>query len=237
MRHEKQQRLKFECEMQDYGTQKWEEGTGFLKCSIRTNTQVDMQYHIQHNHTAEGLGKKLHSETQLANFLQKKGLDFDRDWTNRISFRYCTSIQPSTNSARPDFFLPSISAKLNAVVLLGNDEFAHRQYPCDLRRVLDIANALDKTPEFAGVSLLYIRFNPHYFRKGSKYLDPPLNESHETLFKFIQSLTEKDIKQKGVNLIYMNYDQTPEGNLQMFENQDNENDYVKIYKSCVVQLI
>jgi hypothetical protein len=220
--------------MQDFGTQGYQ-GDG-IKCAIRTKTLLDMEYHIQRNHTTEGLGKKLQSETRLAKFFEQHKLDFDRDWTNRIDFKSCKRIEGNACSARPDFFLPSVSANLNAVVLVGNDEFAHRQYACDLQRVHNIANALDQHSDFRGLPILYIRFNPHYFKVGSTFYDPPLQQSHQKLLQLIEALSHQDVVNKGVNLIYMNYDLTEDGKLCLFESS-SDNDYVEIYKPCVTKIL
>jgi len=234
--HEIQSSYAIECIMQDFGTQPWTQDNG-IKCVIRTKTQLDMEYHIQRNHTTEGLGRKLQSETRLAQFLTSKGQDFDRDWLNRISFKGCKNIEGGACSARPDAFLPSQSVRLRAIVLIGNDEFAHRQYQCDFQRVFNIANALEQTLEFKGVPLLYIRFNPHYYRKNDVYYDPPLNVSHEKLWELILNLSPEDIK-SGINLIYVNYD-TTNNQLDVFNQKDEveSNDFAKLYQSCVIKQI
>ena len=124
-----------------------------------------MEYHIQRSHTLNGLGKKLQSETRLAEFFASKDQDYDRDWVNRISFQHCQNIEGGKFSARPDFYLPSQCVRLNAIVLVGNDEFAHRQRACEFQRVFNIAQALQQTAEFKDQPILYLRFNPHYFTR------------------------------------------------------------------------
>ncbi len=75
------------------------------------------------------------------------------------------------------------SARLNAVVLCGNDESAHRSYPRDFQRTWNIVQALEQTNEFRGAKILYIRFNPHVFRKGKTFFDSKLEDAHKLIFK------------------------------------------------------
>jgi hypothetical protein len=75
--------------------------------------------------------------------------------------------------------------------------------------------------------ILFIRFNPHHFRKNGKYFDPSLKSGHELMLTTLKSI--KEVK-PGVNLVYINYDSTY-GELDIFKDVDN--DYAKIYKDCV----
>jgi hypothetical protein len=208
-------------------------GSG-LACDIRTQSEEKMLVHKKNNHTLEGLGKKLHSETKMAEFFDSQEIKYDRDWCNRIAFKDCKHIEGNKFSARPDFFLPSESARLGALVIIGNDEFMHRQYPCEFQRVFNIANSLDQTPEHKGVPLVYFRVNPHSYRKNQKYIDPPLDVVHNVMWNTVQSLTKECIK-PGVNLVFINYD-TTNGNLDLFE-KDTSNDYTQLYRHCVLRIV
>ena len=106
---------------------------------------------------------------------------FDRDWMNLINFKHCKNMEGGKSSARPDFFLPSFSAKLKSIVILGNDEFAHRQYPCEFQRIFNIATALEQNVDFTGLPIFYIRFNPHYFQKDGIFHNLKLNLAHEVI--------------------------------------------------------
>lgn len=250
--HEEQKSYPYGCVFQDGGTQTWTQGNGIV-CSVRTKTERHMEYHIQRNHTAEGIGLKLQSETKLAEFFLSKGQKFERDWANRIDFTTCKDVvTEGACFARPDFYLISQCVRLQAIVLVGNDEFrshffsanthrvqhpflcSHRQYPCEFQRVFNIANSLERSNggHFRGVPLLYIRFNPHYYRRDGIYYDPKLEVAHEKLWKTILDLQPSDLKQ-GVNLVYCNYDET-NGNVDVFD-KDPDNDYAKLYKPCVIK--
>ena len=202
---------------------------------MRCSTARDLDYHTQRHHTEEGLAAKFESETKLAQFLQTKGVAFDRDWTNRLDFKRCSQMQVEGGalSARPDFFLPTLSAELGAQVLLGNDEFAHRRYPCDLQRVFNIGNALQNSPGCRDVPLLYVRFNPHFFYRDAVLHDRPLAESHRLLWKVLQTLKNYKL-QPGVNLLFIQYD-TCDGELELFSGPESEgNDFAKILRECVL---
>jgi uncharacterized Zn-finger protein len=221
------------CPMVDSSTDTYIANTQTIKCTIRCPTQLALQYHIQRNHTADGIAKKFHSENKLALFFQSKNIAFDRDWTNFIRFTNCKNMEGSRTSARPDFYLTSISANLGCVFLVGNDEFSHRVYPCDFQRVYNIANALDQDKHFKDVPLVYVRFNPHFFKIDNTYYDPKLEVAHEFLLKTIMSIKKEDVK-LGVNLIYVNYD-VEKGKLCVFDDaKKEENDFVVLYESCVL---
>ena len=224
--HEKQASYKFGCNLQDSGTQVWTPGD--VACSVRSKTARHRDFHIQRNHTVEGLARKLESETKLAVFFATKGLSIDRDFLNMVQFKSCQNIEGKRSHARPDFHLVEESARLGAIVLVGNDEFAHRQYACDFQRLFNIANALEQVPEFKGVPLLYMRFNPHHFTRDGKYFDMPLSTAHELLFSTIKDISTV---KPGVNLVYINYDMT-DGRLDVFNT--TENDYATLYEPCVV---
>ena len=200
-----------------------------------------MEYHIQQHHTPEGIARKFHSETQLAKFFDSNHVSYDRDWVNRLQFKTCQNIEGNCMSARPDFFLPEFSAKLKCVLLVGNDEFAHRQYACEFQRVWNIAQALEQTPEFRGVPIVYVRFNPHHFQINGKLENVPLETAHQRLLGHLQTLSPAAIR-PNVNLIYMQYDQK-DGLLQVFADASDDTssslgstDYRQVFASCLLDI-
>lgn len=225
--HETQKTYNFACKMQDGGTQLWSEGD--ILCNIRCKMALDLDLHIERNHTFEGIGRKLHSETKLAEFLTSNNIAFDRDWLNHIRFTNCKNIEGGYSSARPDFFLPEESARLGAVTLIGNDEFAHRQYSCDLKRTFNIVNALEQTDEFKGVPILYIRFNPHAYHRDGVHYSHPLNVGHQVILSTLQKIVNL---KPGLNLVYIHYDRT-NGLLDVLK-QDEGNDFTQILKECLL---
>lgn len=232
--HEKQAGFEHACEFDDASIELHSVVTAGVQCTIRCETLQHMAYHIQRNHTPEGIAVKFDSENKLAAFLDAKNISYDRDWVNFIQFKHCKNMEGKRVSARPDFYLPEFSGKLGAVVLIGNDEFAHRQYACEFERIFNITNALEQTPVFKGVPLIYIRFNPHFFRINNKVYDPKLERSHTMLLQCIQMLVKDDVR-PGVNLIYINYDCDAEGQLCIF--QEENNDFCKLFASCVIKVL
>ncbi len=232
--HEEQKGYPIECKLSEFSTDEYICGEN-VQCTIRCKTQIHMDYHIMRNHTAEGFAAKMASESKLAAFFTKNNITFSRDRQNFISFRNCKEvIEGGHFNARPDFYLFEKSAELGIVLLVGNDELAHRQQQCDLQRIMNIATALQETTEFKDVPLVYIRFNPHHFYVNGVCFDPNLADSHDKLLDVITCLKKEDIR-PGVNLIYINYDQT-NGQLDIFKDNPN-NDYVAIYKPCVIKVI
>jgi hypothetical protein len=225
--HEKQKSYKFACCMQDGGTQLWNNGD--VPCSIRAKTKQDMDIHIERNHTVEGLGKKLRSETKLAQFLDSNSISYDRDWGNLIKFSGCQNIEGGKSSARPDFFLPEFSLLWKAIVIIGNDEFAHRQNVCDLQRTFNITQAVQQTNEFKDMPILYIRFNPHSYQRDGVFYSHPLVFGHNILLEKLRNVCKLN---DGLNLIYIHYDES-NGNLDIFDNEKT-NDFGVILRDCVL---
>ncbi len=227
--HERQRNYLFVCQMQDGGTQLFENGNGLL-CTVRCRTIRHLDYHIQRNHTLEGIGKKLESETKLARFFESIGIAYDRDWVNKLNFKGCENMQGTASYARPDFFLPIESARLCAIVLVGNDEFCHRRYPCDFQRTWNIVQSLQQTKEFKDAIIIYIRFNPNFYCKGKTFYDPPLATGHKAIMIALQNIDKTKLK-PGLNMIYINYDLDEQGNLEVFKQE--ENDFATVLKDCV----
>ena len=228
--HEEQKNYQFLCPMQDSGTQIASQDEEDVKCTIRCKTKHDLDTHIQRHHTEEGIALKFKSEQQLAEFFDKQQISYDRDWVNRIAFKTCKNIEGNKLSARPDFYLHAKSAQLGCVFLVGNDEFAHRQTSCEFQRMFNIANSLEQTKEFKGVPIVYVRFNPHFFRKEGKFFDMPIAESHKLLLTTIDSIV--NIK-PGVNLVYVNYD-TQDQKLCVFQDAEQDDSYSKLFVNCVL---
>jgi len=227
--HEEQKTWDFECPMQDGGIEFWT--TGYIHCSVRAKTAQDLDYHIARNHTKEGIASKLHSEQKLADFLTSQHVVFTRDWMNHIQFKNCANIEGNKTSARFDFFLPTESARLEANVIIENDEYAHRDYTCDSQRIVNITHAIQQTKESHDVRVLCIRFNPHHFRKDGHLFSHKLEEVHQKLLTTLQSLTKDDLHD-GLNLVYINYDST-NGVLDIFGKEDSN--YPKWFQDCVIR--
>ena len=99
---------------------------------------------------------------------------------------------------------------------------------CEFQRIFNMANALQQTSEFKGVPIVYVRFNPYFFRKDGKFYDMPLAESHKLLLTTIQNFT--NLKQ-GVNLVCINYD-SRDGKLDIFEDIE-EDSYAQLFSNQV----
>ena len=77
-------------------------------------------------------------------------------------------------------------ARLNAIVLIENDEFGHRQYPCDLQRTFNIVQALGQTVGFKDMPILYLRFNPHTYHRN--YFIHPLEIGHGVILSTLKNI-------------------------------------------------
>jgi hypothetical protein len=226
--HEKQKAYTFICDMQDGGTQKCTQSD--IPCTIRCKTQLDLEYHIERNHTLTGLANKFESETKLAEFLTKKNINFTRDRENTIRFTTCKNIDFGKKSARPDFYLICKSAELGVFLILENDEFAHRRISCDFQRLYNIVVALRANSDEM-IPIVFVRFNPHHFQRNGVYHSMSLKEGHEKLYKVIQSITREQLIH-DINLIYVNYDRTDD-KLDVFSDVEI-GDYAEFFEKYVI---
>ena len=99
----------------------------------------------------------------------------------------------------------------------------------------NIVQALQQTEEFKDLSIVFVRFNPHYFKVDDRFFDMSLREAHEKMLQTIENLKQEEIK-PGVNLIYINYDQK-NGKLCLFEDSNEINDYAKIFRDSVIKIV
>lgn len=118
--------------------------------------------------------------------------------------------------------------------MIGNDEFSHRQYPCDFQRTWNITQSLEQTKEYKGVPLLYLRFNPNFYQRGKTMFDAPLATGHQVLLSTLNSLQATNLK-SGLNLVYIHYDTNAKGDLCIFDAEDN--DSVTLFRECVLNMV
>jgi hypothetical protein len=214
-RHEEQSTYAHACGMVDSGTQHWNSYEDGLQCTNRCQTPQKLDWHIQRNHTEEGIAKKFESERKMATLFNKHKIAYEHDWANLVKHADCKALKRyfTGKSSRPDFRLIILGVLLRAIVLVGNDEFAHRRYACDFDRTLKITSALEAVTEFAGLPVIYIRFNPHFYTVDGVFFDPDLPTRHQALLDVLAQLESGDIQlvnPTGLNLIYMYYDQVTE---------------------------
>ena len=205
--HEKSKSWTFVCTFKEGRLHTEDECSDGIPCGVRCEFQWGLNYHIQAAHTDEGLRKKHRSETQCATFFDSKNSPYDRDRVNHVSLICKPDLKLSGSRCFPDFYMLAFSAKLNAHTIFGNDENNHRQYPCDLRRTLEMTTAISSAPGNFGVKIVYIRFNPHFYTVDGIVYDRPLSVLHEEMWNILESLTAESLIHDGLNLIYINYDQ------------------------------
>ncbi len=214
--------------------------TGDLACTTRCQRGDQLERHVQMCHTNEGIAKRLRTEQQMADLFTKACVPFDRDAKNIVRHSSCESIKRyfRGHHSRPDFHLYSLQASASALVLVGNDEFAHRRYDCEFDRMLKIYSAIAATSEFHNVPMFYIRFNPHHYEIDGVLHDPPLVERQKKLLELIAGIDKGEITPHtpGLNVIYMFYDKDAEGNLEILkdENVDTVNkEFAMVIRECV----
>ena len=243
--HERSKHWTFVCPMQDCGTDVFVASSEGLACGAKFPRGDALDRHIQWNHTPEGMAARKQTEDKMEQFLTKNDILFSRDRNNFISFANCKDLKTLGKRVFPDFELIGLSAKLGARVLVENDESEHRRYPCDMRRLLAIRQALFEGGE--NLKMIVIRFNPHFFMVGDTLYDPSLPERFKRLLNVLQNLK---VVQNGpdVQLHYLFYSQTEDADqadeewqkLDVFvniERDDINHQNVARLRPCVMQAI
>jgi hypothetical protein len=222
------------CEYQSYSTAK----EGPLACSLRFKNAHTLHYHVQAAHTEDGLRKRLKSENLMAAFFDERKIPYDRDFQNVVAHNSCANLRKYFNGthSRPDFHLFQMQAQASAVVLVGNDEFAHRRYACEADRMIKIASALGACAEFANVPVVYVRFNPHFYEVDGVLFDPPLETRYAQLEQVLESVRTRTLPLKnatGLNVVYMYYPQAG-GEPETLQVEDEPNaEFTMVVRACV----
>jgi uncharacterized Zn-finger protein len=211
--HQDQQTWKHVCQHVKSSVQLKEAGDGLFACEKRFPTEAAFAHHIKRHHTQEGHQKwPRESEQRLADFFTSKGIPFDRDRVNHISFTACKATLEVEEHQRafPDFHLFSASEMLGypVVLICCNDENQHRRVACEFKRVWSIFHALRQVPAFQEVPVVMIRFNPHPYKKNGVQFAPKMATRHAHLLETIQGLKgrREELNGQAPNLIYMYYD-------------------------------
>jgi hypothetical protein len=182
----------------------------------------------------------------MARFFEHHAIAYERDSANRVDFRTCPAVQVEggRSYSRPDFFLPEYSIRLQALIIVCNDEFAHRRYTCEFQRVFNTVNALCARDNQSGTRVLFIRVNPHFHHVGTKMYDVPLAETHTQMLALLDRLQPSDLFE-GVSLAYVGYNRNDDGTLCVFDTDtdtDTTDDdtldgcYVDLYRDCVIHV-
>ena len=225
------------CTFDDYST----DATGRIPCDRRFRRLCDLEYHIQSSHTVDGLRSRLFSENSLAEWLSTEGLPFDRNFENIVSHSSCPKLAATFTGrySRPDFHLFLMQQQCRTVVLVGNDEFAHRRYACDAERMVKIASAIASCPEFHDIPIVYIRFNPHYYKVGGRLYDPPLHVRYSALKSVLDAVQNRTFPLRhptGLNVVFLFYDIESPGSkvpLHLVADNADGDTFASVIVSCV----
>jgi uncharacterized C2H2 Zn-finger protein len=194
-----------------------EHSSNGIPCGMFFKDEKDLARHVKMAHTAAGLANKTHSTEQLmADFFDKNGIDYTRDQANTISLRACAEMKLEGHRVRPDFFLGALSSQVGYHVLIGNDEAAHRRYPCDFKRIIEMNTALCQGSVGPTGKIVYIRVNPSPYKVDGVLHTPSLEQVHAKLLTLLKALPSMELL-SSLNLIYLDYDQTSQIHLRPWQ--------------------
>ncbi len=207
--------------MVDYGAEVYNRSNG-IACGMYFKKQHDLCGHLQACHTLEGIADKKQSEAKMLTFFKSRNIVYSHDQENRVTIAGCPALRLEGNHARPDF---QILDFMDKIVLVCNDEDQHRSYgaDCELYRMFKIASVISAVPGQASIPILYIRFNPHYFRIAGVHHDLSLAERHRQLERVLNEVRDGTrLVNGGLNIWYMFYDRDANGRLSLFNKCDTE---------------
>lgn len=169
------------------------------QCDICCVSRSHLDFHVQKHHRAAPSD----SEEALASFFQSRGIVFTRNWSNRIRL----PLDCTTTSARPDFYLHTLSKAKNISIFVDNDENQHKRYTNEWDRLRGIEAALLQIEETKNMPIVFVRFNPGPYVVDGATRQSSMEQAHERLLETINNLQTSRLT-KGINLIFMFYDTT-----------------------------
>jgi hypothetical protein len=195
----------FSCIYQDHSSEKYS-GNG-IACALNFKSATSLGYHVRAVHDKEHTFK-LPAELAVRDALQLAFGDIvQHDWQNYLPLTECAS--GGNSSYRFDFRTPAPLGTEMAIIT-EVDEFQHRRYPCDLKRMLDAAQVL--MLEFPSTPVVFIRWNPDPRTINKVHFNVPFKERVSALMRVLQNepaLEGKrlsELVKPGLNVVYMYYD-------------------------------
>jgi len=212
------------CAYQDYSPVKFQ-GHG-VECGAHFASATSLNYHIKERHDANHVFK-LPAELAVRDALKVHvGAALQHDWLNRLPLSGCDG-EKKNSSYRFDFRTPAPPGT-EMVVITEVDEFQHRRYPCDLKRMLDAAQVL--MLEFPLTPVVFIRWNPDPRTIGLVNFNVPFSTRVDTLMRVLLDEPVLDNKRlselaskKKFNVVYMYYDLDADRTVRMLNEACGEN--------------
>lgn len=196
----------FPCPYQDHSSKKYT-GEG-LSCETFCLSATSLGFHIRKRHDKEHKFKMPAELAVREELKQTFGEAMQHDWQNYMSLGSCESV--GNSSYRFDFRTPAPEGS-EMLVVTEVDEFQHRRYPCDLKRMLHAGQILMQ--EFLDTPIVFVRWNPDPRKIGAVHFNVPLKERVKMLMRVLQNEAVledgkkmSDLVSKGLNVIYMYYD-------------------------------
>jgi len=215
----------WKCKYQDYSPAVYK-GAG-IECGAHFSGATSLNYHIKERHDKDHVFK-LPAELAVRDALKKHfGAAMQHDWLNRLPLSCNDGGGGKSAFYRFDFRTPA-PLGTEMVVITEVDEFQHRRYPCDLKRMLEAAQVL--MLEFPSTPVVFIRWNPDPRTIGRVPFNVPFASRVETLMRVLQNepaLNGKRLSEligkKNLNVVYMYYDLDADLTVRMLNEACGEN--------------
>jgi uncharacterized Zn-finger protein len=196
----------FPCDFQDFLPVKYD-GEG-IPCGLNFPSAVSLGFHIRERHDKEHVFNMPAEMAVREALTQTFGEGMQHDWKNYLALGSCESV--GSRSYRFDFRTPSPPG-FEMLVVTEVDEFQHRRYACDLKRMLHAYQVL--LLEFQDTPIVFVRWNPDPRKIGAVYFNVPFDERVKQLTRVLQNEAVfengkkmSDLVREGLNVIYMYYD-------------------------------
>jgi hypothetical protein len=234
---------KFSCPYQENSSELYT-GQG-LQCEPFFPSATSLGFHIKEHHDKAHVFK-MPAELAVREALKQTfGEAMQHDWQNYMSLGSCESV--GNSSYRFDFRTPAPEG-FQMLVVTEVDEFQHRRYPCDLKRMLHAGQILMQ--EFPDTSIVFVRWNPDSRKIGAVHFNVPFKERVKMLMRVLQNEAVledgkkmSDLVKQGLNVIYMYYDLEKHGGeldsrVCMLNGVTDENaDNAATVRNCVISAI
>jgi uncharacterized Zn-finger protein len=233
----------FPCPYQENSSELYT-GQG-LQCEPFFPSATSLGFHIKEHHDKAHVFK-MPAELAVREALKQTfGEAMQHDWQNYMQLGSCESV--GNSSYRFDFRTPAPEG-FQMLVVTEVDEFQHRRYPCDLKRMLHAGQILMQ--EFPDTPIVFVRWNPDPRKIGAVNFNVPFKERVETLMRVLQNEAAlengkkmSDLVKQGLNVIYMYYDLEKHGGeldsrVCMLNGVTDENaDNAATVRNCVISAL
>ena len=178
--------------------------SGGMSCTYASTSSSHLNEHVNRMHNAMRSRTDVPKETRFKSALETAGLRYEHG----VEITFSGLRDTSHKRAWIDFKIYGRAD--GAIVISEVDQYQHKyeawySQACERRRLLDVVMALQIDPRFAGVRILWIRYNPDPYKYNNKRVTKSLGTREEAIVKVIKEMA-LPADGRLLTLLYMFYD-------------------------------